>query len=166
MTDKLIIFDTTLRDGEQSPGASMTKEEKIRIAKHLERMKVDVIEAEARQALVHRLGHEIGDPPTVGCFQAELGAEIDVVALPTLEDAPQRLFRFTVAINRGGVDVVDAQFEGAGESSLLIGRRSLCHEATNGAGTEAQHANLQSGSSQSASFHCFLPCDGNVPRVC
>ncbi|AOJ13936.1 2-isopropylmalate synthase [Burkholderia vietnamiensis] len=45
MTDKLIIFDTTLRDGEQSPGASMTKEEKVRIAKHLERMKVDVIEA-------------------------------------------------------------------------------------------------------------------------
>ena len=45
MTDKLIIFDTTLRDGEQSPGASMTKEEKIRIAKQLERMRVDVIEA-------------------------------------------------------------------------------------------------------------------------
>ena len=41
----LIIFDTTLRDGEQSPGASMTKEEKVRIAKMLERMKVDVIEA-------------------------------------------------------------------------------------------------------------------------
>ncbi|HEV2612407.1 MAG TPA: 2-isopropylmalate synthase [Noviherbaspirillum sp.] len=45
MADKLIIFDTTLRDGEQSPGASMTKEEKIRIAKQLERLKVDVIEA-------------------------------------------------------------------------------------------------------------------------
>ncbi len=45
MSDKLIIFDTTLRDGEQSPGASMTREEKIRIAKVLERMKVDVIEA-------------------------------------------------------------------------------------------------------------------------
>ncbi|MCK5696605.1 MAG: 2-isopropylmalate synthase, partial [Gammaproteobacteria bacterium] len=45
MTDKLIIFDTTLRDGEQSPGASMTREEKVRIAKVLERMKVDVIEA-------------------------------------------------------------------------------------------------------------------------
>ena len=43
--DKLIIFDTTLRDGEQSPGASMTKDEKIRIAKALERMRVDVIEA-------------------------------------------------------------------------------------------------------------------------
>jgi len=45
MTDKLIIFDTTLRDGEQSPGASMTKEEKVRIAKALEKMQVDIIEA-------------------------------------------------------------------------------------------------------------------------
>ena len=43
--DKLIVFDTTLRDGEQSPGASMTKDEKVRIAKVLEKMKVDVIEA-------------------------------------------------------------------------------------------------------------------------
>ena len=45
MSDKLIIFDTTLRDGEQSPGASMTRDEKLRIARALERMKVDVIEA-------------------------------------------------------------------------------------------------------------------------
>ncbi len=43
--DQLVIFDTTLRDGEQSPGASMTKEEKVRIAKALEKMRVDVIEA-------------------------------------------------------------------------------------------------------------------------
>jgi len=43
--DQLIIFDTTLRDGEQSPGASMTKDEKIRVARQLERMRVDVIEA-------------------------------------------------------------------------------------------------------------------------
>lgn len=42
---KLIIFDTTLRDGEQSPGASMTKDEKIRIARQLERLRVDIIEA-------------------------------------------------------------------------------------------------------------------------
>lgn len=45
MKDKLVVFDTTLRDGEQSPGASMTREEKVRIAKQLERMRVDVIEA-------------------------------------------------------------------------------------------------------------------------
>lgn len=43
--ERLIIFDTTLRDGEQSPGASMTQEEKIRIALMLEKMRVDVIEA-------------------------------------------------------------------------------------------------------------------------
>lgn len=43
--DSLIIFDTTLRDGEQSPGASMTRDEKLRIAYTLERLKVDVIEA-------------------------------------------------------------------------------------------------------------------------
>ena len=40
-----MIFDTTLRDGEQSPGASMTKEEKMRIARQLEKLGVDVIEA-------------------------------------------------------------------------------------------------------------------------
>ncbi len=45
MNDHLVIFDTTLRDGEQSPGASMTKEEKLRVARQLERMRVDVIEA-------------------------------------------------------------------------------------------------------------------------
>ncbi len=45
MKDHLVIFDTTLRDGEQSPGASMTREEKLRVARQLERMRVDVIEA-------------------------------------------------------------------------------------------------------------------------
>ncbi|MFN7753752.1 MAG: 2-isopropylmalate synthase [Pseudomonadota bacterium] len=44
-SDRLIIFDTTMRDGEQSPGATMTREEKLRIARQLERMRVDVIEA-------------------------------------------------------------------------------------------------------------------------
>lgn len=43
--NQVIIFDTTLRDGEQSPGASMTLDEKIRIAEALEALKVDVIEA-------------------------------------------------------------------------------------------------------------------------
>ena len=43
--NKLVIFDTTMRDGEQSPGASMSKDEKIRIGKTLERLGVDVMEA-------------------------------------------------------------------------------------------------------------------------
>ncbi len=43
--DEIIIFDTTLRDGEQSPGCSMNVREKIEVAKRLEKMKVDVMEA-------------------------------------------------------------------------------------------------------------------------
>jgi 2-isopropylmalate synthase len=45
MNDRLYIFDTTLRDGEQSPGAAMTGDEKLRIARQLEKLGVDVIEA-------------------------------------------------------------------------------------------------------------------------
>ena len=43
--NNLIIFDTTLRDGEQSPGASMDMDEKLQIAHALEELNVDVIEA-------------------------------------------------------------------------------------------------------------------------
>src|ERR1700749_346666 len=43
--DRVIVFDTTMRDAEQSPGASMSLEEKIELAKILEEMRVDVIEA-------------------------------------------------------------------------------------------------------------------------
>ena len=45
MSDKIIIFDTTLRDGEQCPGATMTLEEKLEVADLLDEMGVDVIEA-------------------------------------------------------------------------------------------------------------------------
>jgi len=45
MTEKIYIFDTTLRDGEQSPGATMTLEEKLQIAEVLDEMNVDIIEA-------------------------------------------------------------------------------------------------------------------------
>jgi 2-isopropylmalate synthase len=45
MTDRLVIFDTTLRDGEQAPGFSMRVEEKVRLAQQLERLGVDIIEA-------------------------------------------------------------------------------------------------------------------------
>lgn len=45
MTERVFIFDTTLRDGEQSPGASMNLEEKLLLARQLEKLRVDVIEA-------------------------------------------------------------------------------------------------------------------------
>ena len=82
MTDKLIIFDTTLRDGEQSPGASMTKDEKVRIAKSLERMRVDVIEAGFPRAskgdfdAVQAVAQEIKES-TVCALARALDADID-----------------------------------------------------------------------------------------
>ena len=45
MTDRLIIFDTTLRDGEQSPGCTLNRAQKLRIAEALQSLGVDVIEA-------------------------------------------------------------------------------------------------------------------------
>jgi 2-isopropylmalate synthase len=65
--DHLIVFDTTLRDGEQSPGASMTKDEKVRIAKALEKLKVDVIEA----------GFPIASPGDFEAVKAVAGAVKD-----------------------------------------------------------------------------------------
>ena len=43
--DKVFIFDTTMRDGEQSPGATMTLDEKLQVAELLDEMGVDIIEA-------------------------------------------------------------------------------------------------------------------------
>ena len=45
MDNRVYIFDTTLRDGEQSPGASMNVEEKVAVAKQLAKLGVDIIEA-------------------------------------------------------------------------------------------------------------------------
>ncbi len=62
--EKLIIFDTTLRDGEQSPGASMTRDEKVRIARALEKLRVDIIEA----------GFPIASPGDFAAVKAIAGA--------------------------------------------------------------------------------------------
>src|SRR5947208_4060953 len=75
-TDNLIIFDTTMRDGEQSPGASMTKDEKLRIARQLERLKVDVIEAGFPASsngdfdAVHAIANAIRDSTICGLSRA------------------------------------------------------------------------------------------------
>jgi 2-isopropylmalate synthase len=71
--DRILIFDTTLRDGEQSPGATLNVEEKLAIARQLARLGVDVIEAGFPFAspgdfeAVHRIAQEVGtvDGPTI-----------------------------------------------------------------------------------------------------
>jgi len=80
--EPLIIFDTTLRDGEQSPGASMTRDEKVRIARALERLRVDVIEAgfpiasPGDFAAVKAVAEAVRDSTVCGLARA-LDADID-----------------------------------------------------------------------------------------
>jgi 2-isopropylmalate synthase len=68
MQDQIIIFDTTLRDGEQSPGASLNIQEKLEIAKQLEKLEVDVIEA----------GFPISSPQQFEAVKKTAG-EVDVI---------------------------------------------------------------------------------------
>ncbi|OGT19148.1 MAG: 2-isopropylmalate synthase [Gammaproteobacteria bacterium RBG_16_57_12] len=99
MKDKLIIFDTTLRDGEQSPGASMTKDEKVRIAKALERLRVDVIEAGFPRASrgdfdsVQAVAREIKDSIVCGLARA-LDADIDATGEALKEANAARIHTF------------------------------------------------------------------------
>ncbi len=99
MQDKLIIFDTTLRDGEQSPGASMTGDEKVRIAKALERMKVDIIEAGFPIAspgdfeAVHQVAEVIQDSTVCGLARA-LDKDIDRAAAALKPARSSRIHTF------------------------------------------------------------------------
>ena len=80
------IFDTTLRDGEQSPGASMNTSEKIEIARQLVRLGVDVIEAgfpissPGDFESVRRIGEEVGDAVVVCGLTRALAKDIEVAA--------------------------------------------------------------------------------------
>ena len=93
MTEFIRIFDTTLRDGEQSPGASMNVEEKIIIAKQLARLGVDIIEAGFAMSspgdfdAVRRISHEVEGPIVCSLARAKL-EDIDR-AWEALKGAPK-----------------------------------------------------------------------------
>ena len=81
--DRVIIFDTTLRDGEQSPGFSMNTVEKLEMARQLARLRVDVIEAgfpissdedfEATREVARQVGTLDGAPSICGLSRVGLG---------------------------------------------------------------------------------------------
>lgn len=93
MTDYIRIFDTTLRDGEQSPGASMNVEEKVIIAKQLARLGVDIIEAGFAISspgdfeAVRRIAHEVEGP--IICSLARAKPEDIDRAWDALKGAPK-----------------------------------------------------------------------------
>ena len=89
MSDKITIFDTTLRDGEQTPGASMTIREKLDVARQLERLGVDVIEAgfpvisDGDFEAVHSIAGELERPIIAGlarCVEKDIDAAARAVS--------------------------------------------------------------------------------------
>lgn len=91
MSERVLIFDTTLRDGEQSPGATMNKQEKLQLARQLEKLGVDIIEAgfpassEGDKEGVSRIAAEIKTSRIVGL--ARTGAEDIETAWRAVEKA-------------------------------------------------------------------------------
>ena len=89
--DKVIIFDTTLRDGEQAAGGALTTEDKIEIARQLDRLGVDVIEAgfpissKGELDAIRRIAKEVRRP--IICALAHARREAIDIAWKAIEDA-------------------------------------------------------------------------------
>jgi 2-isopropylmalate synthase len=100
--DRIIIFDTTLRDGEQSPGASLNLEEKLTIARQLARLNVDVIEAGFAFAspgdfeAVQRIAEEVGtdEGPTICSLARATQQDIKAAADAVGPAVKQRIHTF------------------------------------------------------------------------
>ena len=96
------IFDTTLRDGEQSPGASMNIEEKLRIASQLEKLNVDVIEAgfpiasDGDFEAVKKIAQTIKGPEIAGLCRGEF----QIFLLQLSEIPPVNLLPIRVPVAR------------------------------------------------------------------
>ncbi len=99
MPDKVVIFDTTLRDGEQTPGASLNVDEKLQIARHLELLNVDVIEAgfpfssRGDFEAVRAVAREIRGPQIAGLARA-LESDIDAAWEALKEATNPRIHTF------------------------------------------------------------------------
>ncbi|AFN03730.1 2-isopropylmalate synthase [Pyrococcus furiosus COM1] len=101
MARKIKIFDTTLRDGEQTPGVSLTVEEKIEIAKQLARLNVDVIEAgfpissPGEFEAVKRIAREVRGP-TIAALARAVKKDIDAAG-EALKDAESKRIHTFIA---------------------------------------------------------------------
>ncbi len=100
--DKVLIFDTTLRDGEQSPGATMNADEKLAVARQLARLNVDIIEAGFPFAspgdfeAVQRIAAEVGTPdgPTICGLARATKGDIEAAAKAVAPAAKGRIHTF------------------------------------------------------------------------
>ena len=111
MTEQLVIFDTTLRDGEQALQASLTAKEKLQIALAIERLGVDIIEAgfpissPGDLESVRQIGQHIKNSRVAGLSRA-IPADIDAVN-EALKDAVAGCFRIHTFIATSTIHIED-----------------------------------------------------------
>src|ERR1700731_5214322 len=129
MSDKVLIFDTTLRDGEQCPGASMNLREKMEIARQLLRLGVDVIEAgfpvisDGDFEAVHKIATEVRGPIIAGlarCVPKDIDAAGAAVK-PAGDRARIHIFLATSKIHR------DHKLKKATEEIIRLTREGVTH---------------------------------------
>ncbi|NTW00063.1 MAG: 2-isopropylmalate synthase [Oscillochloris sp.] len=136
--DHVRIFDTTLRDGEQAPGCTMTLEEKLEVARQLARMKVDIIEAgfpaasPGDWAAVHEIAREVGTPdgPTIAALARANKDDIDKAWTAIQPAAHKRIHTF---MSTSDIHLEHQFRKSRGEALELIGEmvsyaRSLCDD--------------------------------------
>jgi 2-isopropylmalate synthase len=136
--DHVRIFDTTLRDGEQSPGCTMTFEEKMEVARQLARLGVDIIEAgfpaasPGDWAAVHEIASEIGTPdgPVIAALARSVKEDIDKAWTAIQPAAKKRIHTF---MNASDIQI-EYQLRSTREQVLVRTRemvryaRSLCED--------------------------------------
>ena len=136
--DHVRIFDTTLRDGEQSPGCTMTFEEKMDVARQLARLGVDIIEAgfpaasPGDWAAVHEIAREVGTPdgPTIAALARAVKEDIDKAWSAIQPAANKRIHTF---LNASDIQI-EYQLRSTREEVLkrtrvMVGyARSLCED--------------------------------------
>ncbi|HWQ13651.1 MAG TPA: 2-isopropylmalate synthase [Roseiflexaceae bacterium] len=136
--DHVRIFDTTLRDGEQAPGCTMTLEEKLEVARQLARLRVDIIEAgfpaasPGDWAAVHEIAREVGTPdgPVIAALARANKDDIDKAWTAIQPAARKRIHTF---ISSSDIHI-EHQFRSTREEVLKRAReavryaRSLCED--------------------------------------
>ncbi len=123
-TDKVMIFDTTLRDGEQSPGCSMNFQEKLQVARQLARLGVDVIEA----------GFPIcspGDFDSVKAIASEIQGPVICGLARTLEKDIKRAGEAIAPAQRGRIHTFIATSDVHVEKKLRMSREDVIKFAVN-----------------------------------